>query len=84
MKVMNNVINKATKIDWANKTDAFSLSFLPRVFEMTNSQPIIVSPYPIFSDRNDCGKNILVLCDPETEGMVVIDYNQLMKMEYIQ
>lgn len=57
---------------------------LPRVFEMTNSQPIIVSPYPIFSDRNECGKNILILCDPETEGMAVIDYNQLMKMEYMQ
>ncbi len=39
MEVTINVINKATKIDWENKTDAFSLSFLPRVFEISAVVP---------------------------------------------
>ena len=58
-------------------------ALLPTVFSITENSPVTVVPYPIFSAKNDHGKDVLILFN-ENIGAMVLPVSMLLEQEVIK
>jgi hypothetical protein len=57
---------------------------LPKLFDMFDNEAITLCPFPIFSESNGLGSNIIIIMHPELEDLMVFDYNGLIKERFLQ
>lgn len=52
-------------------------ALLPTVFSITENSPVTVVPYPIYSAKNDHGKDVLILYN-ESIGAMILTISMLL------